>query len=144
MNALSMSSCIVDMQVLALQNEMQQLTLPLTIAHLAARADLTDEGIDLACNAITGVACRVVFCTSHTKGCCASPVCSGENDSSINIYTALSEGAFLCVRFCSRGQVFCERQACGQPCLHLELLLTEPDESCLHVRLKQRGRMPTG
>ena len=60
-----------------LKDGLHQLTLPRTIMPLAARAVLPKVLVLLAI-VITGVACRVVFCTVHTKGRCASPVCTGE------------------------------------------------------------------
>ena len=56
---------------------MQQSELLLTTVHMAARADLMNVLV-IVTIVIAAVACRVVFCTVHTKGHCTSPVCTGE------------------------------------------------------------------
>ena len=70
--------------------------MPETVMHMAARADIRKVLASPAI-VITGMTCRGIFCTVHTKGCCASPLCTGESHSYIEIHIASSEEACFCV-----------------------------------------------
>lgn len=80
-----------------LKDELHQLTPLLTTTCMAARAALLMVLVLLAL-VITGVVCRVVFCTVHTKGCCPSPVCTGESYSwiCIAVDSSVWRGNFVC------------------------------------------------